>query len=311
MQDALQKSRRLRKNANGGREKNARMRISALQEGAEHSRSFSAEENMGKERKVELLVSKKTVKIRNTEIGVGIPKICIPLVAADRSELTAVLAGLDQNPWDLVEWRADFYKDTEKQEIQTEALQLIREKIGEKPLLYTFRTGEEGGNRRISREMYKTVIRSAVESGLADLVDVELNRGEKLAAELIAAAHSHQVAVLGSFHDFEKTPSSEIMTGILRRMQQLDMDITKLAVMPRDKWDVLKLLEASVRMEQEWADRPFVMMSMGALGSLSRIAGSFSGSAITFGMVGKASAPGQLPAPKLENVLRIMSECIG
>ena len=81
--------------------------------------------------------------------------------------------------------------------------------------------------------------------------------------------------------------------------------------MPRDKWDVLKLLEASVRMEQEWADRPFVTMSMGALGSLSRIAGSFSGSAITFGMAGKASAPGQLPASKLENVLRIMSECIG
>lgn len=88
------------------------------------------------------------------------------------------------------------------------------------------------------------------------------------------------------------------------------MDITKIAVMPRRRLDVLELLVAAVEMEEVHGDRPCVTMSMGGLGVISRVSGGFSGSAITFGTVGRSSAPGQLPAEKLEDILRILSESI-
>ena len=85
------------------------------------------------------------------------------------------------------------------------------------------------------------------------------------------------------------------------------MDITKMAVMPQSEEDVLELLSATVQMKLHKADRPFVTMSMGKLGVISRASGSFSGSAITFGTVGKASAPGQIPCGILSQMLEALA----
>lgn len=251
-----------------------------------------------------------TVKIRNTIIGAGLPKICVPLVAECLPELKAALDRLEGVPFDLVEWRTDFYREVETEAVMLEALHLIREKIGERPLLFTFRTGEEGGNRAIEPENYFVLNERAAESGLVDIVDVEINRGEELAKRLAQAVHQLGVRILGSFHDFEKTPETEQMVKILCRMQELDMDITKLAAMPENKRDVLRLLDAAAAMQEVYGDRPCVTMSMGQMGVLSRMTGSFTGSAITFGTAGAASAPGQIPAEELKNILRMLSECI-
>ena len=84
------------------------------------------------------------------------------------------------------------------------------------------------------------------------------------------------------------------------------MDIAKLAVMPVSRGDVLRLLEVSVRMHENFADRPFITMSMGKLGGISRLAGSFDGSAITFATCGRASAPGQIPSEALMGILKLL-----
>lgn len=255
-------------------------------------------------------MKKRTVMIRNTEIGAGLPKICIPLVAEDEKGLEEALERLQEVPYDMVEWRTDFYRDVEDAETMRRGLTRIRKEIGEKPLLFTFRTGEEGGNRSIEPEAYFVLNRQAAKSGLVDIVDVEKNRGEEPAARLVQAVHEADCFALGSFHDFIQTPSAEKMTSVLCRMQELDMDITKLAVMPKNRRDVLELLTAAVQMKEQLADRPCVTMSMGSLGVISRVTGSFSGSAITFGTAGSASAPGQIPAGKLAQILQILSESI-
>ncbi|MDO5345049.1 MAG: type I 3-dehydroquinate dehydratase [Lachnospiraceae bacterium] len=255
-------------------------------------------------------MEKKIVRIRDTKIGAGRPKICVPLVAADETELEEALGRLEGTPFDLVEWRADFYREAKQAAAMEDALERIRERLQDKPLLFTFRTQEEGGAQSIEPAAYFVLNERAAKSGMVDIVDVELNRGEELAERLVQAIHRENCCVLGSFHDFSQTPSAERMTRVLQRMQQLDMDITKLAVMPRTRRDVLELLAAAVRMEEELADRPCVTMSMGSLGVISRVAGSFSGSAITFGTAGSSSAPGQIPAGKLEQILRILSESI-
>ncbi len=91
-------------------------------------------------------------------------------------------------------------------------------------------------------------------------------------------------------------------------MQQLGADITKIAVMPQNKKDVLTLLCATEQMQCQYADRPFVTMSMGSIGSISRIAGEIFGSAITFGAVQKSSAPGQIKAKKLKQMLQMIHD---
>jgi hypothetical protein len=85
-------------------------------------------------------------------------------------------------------------------------------------------------------------------------------------------------------------------------------DILKVAVMHHDTRDVITLLSATQRMYADYAHKPLVTMSMGRLGVVSRLCGQGFGSAITFGLVDKASAPGQIPAEKL---LRRVPAAIG
>lgn len=252
-------------------------------------------------------MKKKIVTVRNIKIGTGRPKICVPLVAKDEMELQAALEQLENSPFDLVEWRADFYRDVEQEEARRKAFEKIRRKIGERPLLFTFRTAAEGGNREISNAAYFSLNRAVGESALADLVDIEISRDEEQAADLGEILHSRGVYAIGSNHDFEKTPATEEMIRQLCRMQELDMDITKLAVMPQCRRDVLRLLEAAVAMEEEKGDRPCITMSMGELGMISRIAGNLTGSALTFGTAGFASAPGQLPAEAVAELLELLA----
>ena len=66
----------------------------------------------------------------------------------------------------------------------------------------------------------------------------------------------------GQNHDFAKTPEKDEIVRRLRKMQSLDADIPKIALMPTCKRDVLTLLEATLEMSEQYADRPIITMSM-------------------------------------------------
>ena len=93
-------------------------------------------------------------------------------------------------------------------------------------------------------------------------------------------------------------------------MQELGADITKIAVMPQSKKDVLTLLAATEEMYREHADRPMITMSMSGTGALSRLCGEVFGSAMTFGAAGKASAPGQMEVKELAQVLSLLHKSL-
>ena len=84
------------------------------------------------------------------------------------------------------------------------------------------------------------------------------------------------------------------------------VDIPKIAVMPKNKKDVLVLLSATEEMATDYADRPIITMSMAGTGLISRLCGEVFGSSCTFGAVGKASAPGQMNAADLDTVLNLI-----
>ena len=111
---------------------------------------------------------------------------------------------------------------------------------------------------------------------------------------------------MGSSHDFKETPLNENMSQIFERMNLLHVDIMKLAVMPQNTEDVVRMLQFAEEANRKYK-QPLVTMSMGQLGLVSRMMGNITGSAITFASVGKASAPGQMPAKKMKEILELLN----
>lgn len=250
----------------------------------------------------------KPVVIRNVRIGEGLPKVCAPIVGIKKEEILREAVTIRHSPVDIAEWRADWYEDVFDSERIKELLREIRGILGDMPLLFTFRTSKEGGEREAGPGEYMELNRSAVLSGDIDLVDVELFTGDEAVKDLICKAHMQNVRVIVSNHDFKKTPTKEELVRRLCKMQQLDADICKLAVMPENKKDVLTLLTATEEMVREYADRPVITISMGAEGVPSRLCGELTGSAVTFGQTARASAPGQIEVERLHTVLDILHE---
>ena len=189
-------------------------------------------------------------------------------------------------------------------------LKELRKALGDTPLLFTFRTSKEGGEKAIGTEEYVKLNITASQTGLVDLIDVEAFTGDETVRKIIDAAHAAGVKVVASNHDFDKTPEKDDIVGRLCRMQELGADIPKIAVMPRSKKDVLVLLSATEEMASEYADRPIITMSMSGTGLISRLSGEVFGSSCTFGAVGKASAPGQMNAADLGTVLDLIHESV-
>ena len=257
------------------------------------------------------------VSVRNLVFGEGLPKICVPLTPSCDKERISRLEKICSSPHDLIEWRVDFWEMPElipggtsrpdfSEAPLRSILSSIRKQIGDTPLLFTFRTKPEGGERSIRLQEYRDLVLAAAHSGMVDLIDLEYHLGEEFLRPLISAVQEAGVKVVGSCHDYQGTPSAEEITGTLCRIQALGADISKIAVMPQSRDDVLTLMKASIQMEEELADRPFITMSMGKLGGITRLAGTFTGSAVTFATAGAASAPGQMEAAKVQETLKLL-----
>ena len=251
-----------------------------------------------------------TVKVRNIEIGAGIPKICVPIVGVTREEILAAAETIKSTKADVVEWRVDWYEDIFDFAKTEETMKALREVLGETPILFTFRTSKEGGEKSIETETYVELNQNAAKTGLVDLVDVEAFTGDDAVKAVVETAHANGVKVIASNHDFHKTPAKDEIVSRLRKMQELGADIPKIAVMPQNKKDVLTLLSATEEMASEYADRPIITMPMSGTGVISRLCGEVFGSALTFGAVGKVSAPGQMGIEDLTTVLGLLHKSL-
>lgn len=246
------------------------------------------------------------VVIRDLKIGEGMPKICVPIVGVTKEEIINEAKNIKTIPADLVEWRADWFDGAWNFAEVEDVLKCLREELGNMPLLFTFRTAKEGGEKAIDDVAYAELNKKVAETEIADLIDVEIFSTEEVVKDIIACAHKCNVKIIASNHDFQKTPSEDEIIVRLKKMQDLDADILKIAVMPNTSRDVITLLSATEKMVSDYADRPVVTMSMSGKGVISRIAGEVFGSAITFGAAKKASAPGQIAVEELKNVLNIV-----
>lgn len=250
-------------------------------------------------------IMKQTVTVKNVEFGAGQPKICLPVVARNDGEISRQMAAIACCQPDLVEFRADWYAATGDRSARRFALDGIRTVLPQTPLLFTFRTAREGGEREISEADYLRLCLEVIEDSAADLIDVELFMGDEIVRQIVEAAHAQGMAVIASSHDFAKTPARDELLRRFRAMEALGADLLKLAVMPQCPEDVLTLLSATAEMDAA-GTRPVISMSMGPLGAISRLCGEQFGSCVTFGAAGKASAPGQIEARALRTILETL-----
>ncbi|MCI6736846.1 MAG: type I 3-dehydroquinate dehydratase, partial [Intestinibacter sp.] len=237
---------------------------------------------------------KKVVEVRNLKLGEGIPKICVPLVGKTDEEIISEAEYLKDLKLDLVEWRVDHYEGVEDLDKVKNILSALRDKVGDLPILFTFRSKKEGGEREVSDEYYADLNKKIAETKMVDLIDVELFTGDEIVKDIVEFAHQNGVKVVMSNHDFFKTPEKEEIIKRLCKMQDLGADLPKIAVMPNTSEDVITLLAATEDMSTKYAKTPIITMSMGGLGLVSRLAGETFGSALTFGAAKVASAPGQI-----------------
>lgn len=242
----------------------------------------------------------RKVQIGRLAFGEGIPKICVPLVGEGIPAIITEMKAAFVLPADLLEWRMDYFFDDPKA-----VLPHICKEKGNYPLIATLRTAHDGGKAELSYEAYGELLSEILDIGCMEVIDIELSAGEGVIRPLVKKAKDRQVAVILSKHDFKRTPAKTEMVETLQKMAELGADLPKIAVMPQNRRDVLTLLEASL--EADALCGPVVAISMGELGKISRVGGSYFGSAMTFAAGAAASAPGQLSAEDIAAILQDLS----
>lgn len=254
-------------------------------------------------------MKEKRIMVRQMVLGDGTPQICIPIMAANKKELDTawqqIMKQIVAGACDLIEWRADAYQEIQQEHWITDTLSYLRGLAGSLPILFTFRTLEEGGERSVSLEEYRNMNLEAAQSSSADLIDLEWNRGVDFITALAGEVQQMGAKVIVSFHDFVRTPEKIQLLELVYHMQKTGADMTKVAVMPQSERDVLTVLDLSLTLKER-ADRPYITMAMSRIGAVSRLCGGLTGSAVTFAAAGKTSAPGQMDAGFVKHVLETL-----
>ncbi|KRL76673.1 type I 3-dehydroquinate dehydratase [Secundilactobacillus paracollinoides] len=240
-----------------------------------------------------------TVKVGNTVLGSGRPKIAVPITGKTQEDILSQAADIKAAQPDVVEWRIDFFDGVLDADRLAETGKALHDAIGDLALLTTFRTKGEGGELVLDDAGYFQVCENVVAGDFTDALDVERYHEESAVKGIIEKAHAQKVVIIMSNHDFDKTPAEDDIVGRLTSMVEYGADVAKMAVMPNSVQDVITLLEATHRASLSLS-KPIITMSMGDLGKVSRIAGEVFGSSLSFGTVGAASAPGQVALDHLK-----------
>ena len=157
-----------------------------------------------------------TVKIRDIEIGAGAPKIIVPIVGVTKEDIIEEAKTFDSIPIDVVEWRVDWFEGVFDFAKVEDVLKDLREVLGNIPLLMTFRTSKEGGEKAIEPEAYAELNIKAAQTGYVDLVDVEIFTGDDIVKKII---EDHG----GKIWANSKLGAGTVMYFVLRKYQEVPM----------------------------------------------------------------------------------------
>lgn len=164
------------------------------------------------------------------------------------------------------------------------------------PLLLTARHPAEGGQGPEDPAGRAAMLEPLLD--LAMLIDIELRSAMQMQGTL-QKARAVGVPVVGSFHDFQATPSDDVLLGAVNFAQQAGLDAVKLATYLNTQEDLARLMKLT-----SGAHRLRVSaMGMGPWGRVSRLVLAKCGSLLNYGFIGSSNAPGQWPVARLKELL--------
>ena len=246
--------------------------------------------------------------IKGVRIGEGRTKTIVSMMAENAKDLVAEQEKVMSSAADIVEWRADYFKDAVVSDAYAGTCFSISETL-DRPFIFTLRTLQQGGKGDVWPVDYETILEAVISSGEPDIVDIELGIGDECVSRLVKLAHEHGIHVIVSHHDFEKMPTEEEMVSILLKEAGLGADIPKLAAMSKSNQETHSLMRAT-SLARAQVDVPLLTMAMGTAGTNSRLSGEVFGSAMTFCALGRASAPGQVELSQALPVLEAIHRTV-
>lgn len=171
------------------------------------------------------------------------------------------------------------------------------------PILLTARHPDEGGDHNLDADQRCALLLHFLP--LADAIDIELRAIGEM-EPVLAAAREQGVAVVVSAHDFERTPAADDLRQTIRRATDAGADAVKIATRTDDAAALVRLL--GLLDERSPDDLPLIVMGMGRLGKVSRLAAVACGSPLAYGHLGHANVSGQWHAVELAEALIRQSE---
>ncbi|HIJ12212.1 MAG TPA: type I 3-dehydroquinate dehydratase [Halobacteriales archaeon] len=216
--------------------------------------------------------------------------------------LAASMTSLDNLPTsvnqaDAIEFRMDLSLDP-LAELSQYSLDI--------PIIATNRVAHEGGNYP-ENDSRIDLLCAAMSNPSVKAIDVEFSsitsgHGQRA----IDHARKHDISTIISTHNFNSTPSLLELESILTESTKIG-DVGKLSVTAESPSDITNLLVATWNQTQ--SGNLVATMSMGTLGSHSRVIAPFYGSKIGYAPLdlNTTTAPGQYSLESLRNLIKSLS----
>ncbi|MBQ8016573.1 MAG: type I 3-dehydroquinate dehydratase [Methanobrevibacter sp.] len=213
-------------------------------------------------------------------------KIAIPIFQENCKDVITVANDCIDKGADVLEFRIDALKNHDIGEIRDTIKEI------DFPMIATNRVSSEGGSFKGSEEKRINILYQC--SDIVDYVDIELQTKD----EYIELIQNTNAKTIISYHDFDKTPDLNEIMYIVDKEHELG-DIAKVAFMPQNLEDTLTILAVLSHCKDT------IAISMGDLGSYTRVMASKFDSPITFAAGTDVTAPGQIDIETMKALLNM------
>lgn len=217
-------------------------------------------------------------------------KICVSIAAYNLEQLKRQINQAFDYGADYVEIRFDFLNLSDMDQAMS-----IANTINKKAV-YTLRAPDEGGQFKGSISERIAWLKK-LSASKPMLLDVELYT-IKYNTYLADYLKEHNISLLVSWHDFEKTPPDAELTKVLYEMRTYSQNI-KMVTTAQTTVDSLRLLD----LYENASQLNLIAFAMGDAGVISRVLCVIIGNApFTYASLEKAISPGQLTIKQMRKL---------
>ncbi|MEG2305936.1 MAG: type I 3-dehydroquinate dehydratase [Erysipelotrichaceae bacterium] len=227
-----------------------------------------------------------------------LPFIATPFIAHNEAALLEECKLWKRETSDIIEWRIDCFDNYKDSDALLDMYERLRCELADAIIMVTLRTQQQGGKGDVSEEEYIELL-SALCACDIDLLDIEDSNTNKTKQALIELCSKQGIISILSYHDFNKSETTQQIEKRFLSMAEFDADILKVAYMANNEKDVESLMEAT-KNSNEKVEQAIISISMGEMGKASRFDAYQYGSILTFAFLKDASAPGQISLKEMK-----------